>query len=170
MSYSVPFLVVKGDGIGPEIVDAVLFVLNATGAPISPKVVDIRDCSGAIRPEIWDELEETRIMLKGPLITPQGIGHPSFNVAIRKQLGLFANVRPVRSLAPFVPTNHPDMDLVVIRENEEDVYAGIEYRQTADVSHCIKLATAQGCERIIRFAFDYARIHGRQKVITEVVH
>lgn len=167
MSAPIPFLVVKGDGIGPEIMDAVLFVLKATGVPIQPKEVNIRDSNGDLCPEIWKELEETRLMLKGPLVTPQGGGHQSFNVAIRKQLGLFANVRPVRAFSSFIPTNHPDMDLVIIRENEEDVYAGIEYHQTSDVSHCIKLATGQGCERIIRFAFDYARANGRRKVATK---
>jgi isocitrate dehydrogenase len=160
----IPILVLKGDGIGPEIMDAVLFILQASGAPLVPREIQIRDAAGALSRELWEELEQTRIMLKGPLITPQGSGHQSFNVMIRKQLGLFANVRPVRAFAPFVPTHHPNMDLVVIRENEEDVYAGIEYRQTADVSHCLKLATVQGCERIVRFAFDFARRHGRRKV------
>jgi isocitrate dehydrogenase len=160
----IPVLIVKGDGIGPEIMDAVLFILRASGAPIVPKEIEIRDATGALSPELWEELEQTKIMLKGPLITPQGSGHQSFNVSIRKQLGLFANVRPVRAFAPFVPTHHPDMDLVVIRENEEDVYAGIEYRQTADGSHGLKLATVQGCDRIVRFAFDFARRHGRRKV------
>ena len=164
----VPYFFLKGDGIGPEIMDAVLYILDASGVPIEPREIKICTNEPDSLSHIWKELEPSAIMLKGPLCTPQGRGHQSFNVAIRKNLGLFANVRPIRAFAPFVPTNFPNIDIVVIRENEEDVYAGIEYRQTADVSHGIKLSTVLGCERIVRFAFEYARRNNRRKVVNPI--
>ncbi|MGB3150164.1 MAG: NADP-dependent isocitrate dehydrogenase, partial [Maribacter sp.] len=96
--------------------------------------------------------------------TPQGKGYKSLNVTLRKSLGLFANVRPVNALHPYVQTNFPKMDVVIIRENEEDLYAGIEHQQTQDVVQCLKLITRPGCEKIVRYAFEYARVYGRKKV------
>lgn len=120
--------------------------------------------SSGIAPEAWDTISKHRVLLKGPITTPQGKGYKSLNVTMRKALGLFANVRPVAALHPYVETHFPNMDVVIIRENEEDLYAGIEHRQTADVVQCLKLITRPGCEKIIRYAFEYARVHGRKKV------
>jgi len=104
------------------------------------------------------------VLLKAPITTPQGGGYKSLNVSIRKTLGLYANVRPCTTYHPFVATRHPGMDVVIVRENEEDLYAGIEHRQTDEVYQCLKLITRPGCERIVRYAFEYARAHGRRKV------
>jgi isocitrate dehydrogenase len=102
--------------------------------------------------------------LKAPITTPQGGGYKSLNVTVRKTLGLYANVRPCVSYAPFVRTKHPAMDLVIVRENEEDLYGGIEHRQTADVYQCLKLISRPGCEKIVRYAFEFARRNNRKKV------
>jgi len=104
------------------------------------------------------------VFYKAPITTPQGGGFKSLNVTVRKSLGLFANVRPCTAYAPFVATKHAGMDVVVIRENEEDLYAGIEHRQTDDVVQCLKLISRPGCEKIVRYAFEYAVAHGRRKV------
>jgi isocitrate dehydrogenase len=109
-------------------------------------------------------LENSAAFLKAPVTTPQGGGFKSLNVTIRKTLGLYANVRPCVAYAPFVATRHPQMDVVVVRENEEDVYAGIEHRQTQEVMQCLKLISRPGCEKIVRYAFDYAQKHNRQRV------
>ncbi len=170
MSTAVPITVAHGDGIGPEIMEATLRVLTAAGASIAPEFIDIGEQqylaghSAGIAPEAWDSLRRTRVFLKAPITTPQGGGFKSLNVTIRKTLGLYANVRPCVSYAPYVRTLHPKMDLVIIRENEEDLYAGIEHRQTDEVFQCLKLITRPGCEKIIRYAFEYARANGRQKV------
>jgi len=165
-----PITVAYGDGIGPEIMTAVLRILAAAKAPIQPETIEIGEkvyLSGntsGISDDAWKSLLKTKVLLKAPITTPQGGGYKSLNVTIRKSMGLYANVRPCRSLAPFVPTNHPKMDLVIIRENEEDLYAGIEHRQTNDVYQCLKLITRPGCERIIQYAFEYARKFNRKKV------
>ena len=165
-----PITVAYGDGIGPEIMAATLKVLEAAGARIAPEVIEIGEKvylagnTAGIAPESWASLRRTRVFLKSPITTPQGGGYKSLNVTIRKTLGLYANVRPCVSYHPFVDTKHPKMDLVIIRENEEDLYAGIEHRQTDEVFQCLKLITRPGCEKIIRYAFEYARAHGRRKV------
>lgn len=170
MDKSIPIAVAAGDGIGPEIMAATRRILQAAGAALAFESVELGEnpwragCASGIPPEAWKAIRQTRILLKSPLSTPQGGGLKSVNVTLRKRLGLFANVRPCRALAPFVPTRHPGMDVVIIRENEEDVYAGIEHRQTDEVMQCLKLITRPGCERIIRYAFEYARIAGRKKV------
>ena len=162
--------VAYGDGIGPEITRATLRVLEAAGAPLAYDVVEVGEAvfraghTSGIAPEAWDVLRRHRVLLKGPITTPQGGGYKSLNVTLRKSLGMFANVRPNRSFAPFVRTTHPGMDLVIVRENEEDTYAGIEHRQTAEVYQTLKLITRPGSEAIVRFAFEYARAHGRRKV------
>lgn len=162
--------VAYGDGIGPEIMEAVLRILDAAGAPIETEEISIgksvyeRGFSAGIEPAAWESLRRNGIFLKAPIMTPQGGGFKSLNVTIRKTLGLYANVRPCVAYAPFVHTRHPRMNVVVIRENEEDLYAGIEHRQTDEVMQCLKLITRPGCERIVRYAFEYARIHGRSKV------
>ena len=165
-----PIVVAHGDGIGPEIMDATLRVLEAAGAQLDIHEVEIgaavyaRGVAGGIAPADLDLIRRTGVFLKAPITTPQGGGVKSLNVTIRKSLGLFANVRPSPSYAPFVPTRHPGMDVVVIRENEEDLYGGIEHRQTDEVVQCLKLVSRPGCERIARYAFEYARAHGRRKV------
>ncbi|MFC0006309.1 NADP-dependent isocitrate dehydrogenase [Micromonospora siamensis] len=166
----VPVTVARGDGIGPEIMDATLRVLTAAGARLAVEEIQIgesvyaRGHSAGIEPGAWESLRRTRVFLKAPITTPQGGGFKSLNVTIRKSLGLFANVRPCVAYPPFVPTRHPKMDVVIVRENEEDLYAGIEHRQTDEVTQCLKLISRPGCERIARYAFEYARRHGRSKV------
>ncbi|MBI1320042.1 MAG: NADP-dependent isocitrate dehydrogenase [Candidatus Hydrogenedens sp.] len=166
----IPITVARGDGIGPEIMDATLRVLEAAKAAIVPEFIEIgesvyeRGFSSGIEPDAWESIRRTGVLLKAPITTPQGGGVKSLNVTLRKTLGLFANVRPCRSYAPFVETHHPFMDLVIIRENEEDLYAGIEHRQTRQVTQCLKLITKPGCERILRYAFEYTRSRGRKKL------
>ena len=166
----VTIAVAYGDGIGPEITRATLRILEAAGAPLAVDVVEVGEKvfeaghTSGIAPESWDVLRKHRVLLKGPITTPQGGGYKSLNVTLRKSLGMFANVRPNQSFAPFVRTTHPGMDLVIVRENEEDTYAGIEHRQTTEVYQTLKLITRPGSEAIVRYAFEYARAHGRRKV------
>src|ERR687894_1120342 len=120
--------------------------------------------SAGIEPSSWDSLRRTKVFLKAPITTPQGGGFKSLNVTVRKTLGLYANVRPCVSYHPFVDTKHPKMDVVVVRENEEDLYAGIEHRQTEQVIQCLKLISRPGSEKIVRYAFEYARRNNRKKV------
>ncbi|EJY54409.1 isocitrate dehydrogenase [Alicyclobacillus hesperidum URH17-3-68] len=165
-----PITVAYGDGIGPEIMSATLRVLEAAGAELDIETVEIgekvykRGVDTGMDPGAWDSLRRTRVFLKAPITTPQGGGYKSLNVTMRKALNLYANVRPTIAYSPFVETKHPTMDLVIIRENEEDLYAGIEHRQTNQVYQCLKLITQPGSERVIRYAFDYARANGRKKV------
>lgn len=167
---AVPIAVAWGDGIGPEIMDATLRILAAAGANIAPQRIELGEAvylaghRAGIAPEAWDVLRATRVLLKAPVTTPSGGGYKSLNVTLRKTLGLYANLRPCTAYAPWVPTNHPGMDVVIVRENEEDLYAGIEHRQTAEVYQCLKLVSRPGCERVIRHAFEYARANGRRKV------
>lgn len=162
--------VAKGDGIGPEIMDATLNIMKAAGAQLDIETIDIGEKvylegnSAGIAPESWESLRRTKVFLKAPITTPQGGGYKSLNVTTRKTLGLYANVRPCISYHPYVATKHPIMDLVIIRENEEDLYAGIEHQQTDEVTQCLKLITKPGTEKIIRFAFEYAKSYGRKKV------
>lgn len=166
----VPVTVAHGDGIGPEIMAACLRVLEAAGARIAAEPIEIGEqaylagASSGIPAAAWDSIRRTRVLLKAPITTPQGGGYKSLNVTLRKSLGLFANVRPCTAYHPFVATRHPGMDLVIVRENEEDLYAGIEHRQTDEVVQCLKLVSRPGCEKINRFAFEYARANGRKKV------
>lgn len=162
--------VAKGDGIGPEIMDATLKILKAAGAVLEIEEIEIGEKvylqgnSAGIGPEAWESLRRTKVFLKAPITTPQGGGFKSLNVTTRKVLGLYANVRPCVSYHPFVQTKHPLMDVVIIRENEEDLYAGIEHRQTDEVYQCLKLISRPGTEKIIRYAFEYARAYNRKKV------
>jgi isocitrate dehydrogenase len=162
--------VAKGDGIGPEIMDATLEIILAAGAElyideieIGEKVYLAGNTSG-ISSESWDVIRRNKVFLKSPITTPQGGGYKSLNVSTRKFLGLYSNVRPCMSFHPFVRTKHPVMDLVIIRENEEDLYAGIEHQQTDEVVQCLKLISRPGCEKIIRYAFEYAKQQNRKKV------
>ncbi len=162
--------IAKGDGIGPEIMDATLQILQAAGADLIYDEIEVGEkvyLSGntaGIAPESWDVIRRNKVFLKAPITTPQGGGYKSLNVTTRKFLGLYSNVRPCKSLHPFVQTKHPEMDLVIIRENEEDLYAGIEHQQTDEVVQCLKLISRPGCEKIVRYAFEYAKVNGRKKV------
>lgn len=165
-----PITVAYGDGIGPEIMAATLDILTAAGANIAPETIEIgkavyeRGVKAGIEDSSWDSLKRTKVFLKAPITTPQGGGFKSLNVTVRKTLSLYANVRPCVSYHPYVETKQPGMDLVIIRENEEDLYAGVEYRPTQDAIHCIKVITKAGSERIIRYAFEYAKANNRKKV------
>ncbi len=162
--------IARGDGIGPEIMDATLKIIMAAGARIEVEEIEVGEkvyLSGhtsGIAPESWESIRRNKVFLKAPITTPQGGGYKSLNVTTRKFLGLYANVRPCRSLHPFVQTKHPVMDVVIIRENEEDLYAGIEHQQTDEVVQCLKLISRPGCEKIIRYAFEFARQQNRKKV------
>ncbi len=162
--------VAKGDGIGPEIMDATLEIIKAAGAKIEIEEIEVGEkvyLSGntsGIAKESWDVIRRNKVFLKAPITTPQGGGYKSLNVTTRKFLGLYSNVRPCNSFHPFVKTKHPIMDIVMIRENEEDLYAGIEHQQTDEVVQCLKLVSRPGCEKIVRYAFEYAKQYGRKKV------
>src|SRR5436305_7214390 len=162
--------VAHGDGIGPEIMAASLRIIQEAGARIAIETIEIgekvylRGNSAGIEPSSWESLLRTKVFLKAPITTPQGGGFKSLNVTTRKTLGQYANVRPCVSYHPFVDTKHPNMDVVIVRENEEDLYAGIEYQLTPEVTSCIKLISRPGSEKIVRYAFEYARRHNRKKV------
>ncbi len=162
--------VAKGDGIGPEIMDATLRILKGAGAQLKFEEIEVGEKvylggnTAGISSESWDIIRRNKIFLKAPITTPQGGGYKSLNVTTRKFLGLYANVRPCKSIHPFVQTKHPVMDVLIIRENEEDLYAGIEHQQTDEVVQCLKLISRPGCEKIVRYAFEYAKQQGRKKV------
>ena len=170
MSQKTPITVAYGDGIGPEIMDATLKIIEAAGAQININVIEVgeqvylKGNPEGIDPSAWEILDKSRVFLKAPITTPQGGGYKSLNVATRKRLGLYANIRPSVSYHPFIKTKHPVMNLVIVRENEEDLYAGIEYKQTRQTTQGMKLITKPGSEKIIRYAFEYARNNGRKKV------
>ncbi|GHO89038.1 NADP-dependent isocitrate dehydrogenase [Dictyobacter formicarum] len=170
MANKTPITVAYGDGIGPEIMDATLHIIEAAGAQIEPETIEVgekvylRGISAGIEPGAWESLRRTKVFLKAPITTPQGGGYKSLNVTTRTTFGLYANVRPCVSYHPFVDTKHPVMDVVIIRENEEDTYTGIEYRQTNDMMESLKLISRPGSEKIIRYAFEYARANNRKKV------
>ena len=162
--------VAKGDGIGPEIMDATLDIILAAGAQVEIEEIEVGEKvylagnTAGIAKESWEVIRRNKIFLKAPITTPQGGGYKSLNVTTRKFLGLYSNVRPCMSLHPFVKTKHPVMDIIIVRENEEDLYAGIEHQQTDEVVQCLKLISRPGCEKIVRYAFEYARQYGRKKV------
>jgi isocitrate dehydrogenase len=170
MQKKTPITVAYGDGIGPEIMTATLKILAAANAAIEPEVIEVGEkvylqgFSSGIPDSAWSALKQTKVLLKSPITTPQGGGYKSLNVTLRKTLSLFANVRPCASYAPYVATHCPSMNLVIVRENEEDLYAGIEHRQSDEVYQCIKMVTRPGCEQIVRYAFEYARQFNRKKV------
>lgn len=166
----IPIAIAEGDGIGPEIMQAVLSILKASSAPLDFRFCEIgekvylRGFPAGIEPKTWETIRSAKAFLKAPITTPQGGGFKSLNVTIRTTLGLFANVRPCVAYAPFVETKHPGMDVVIIRENEEDLYTGIEYQQTQETVHALKIITHPGSEKIVRYAFEYAKAHKRKKV------
>jgi isocitrate dehydrogenase len=170
MPTKTPITVAYGDGIGPEIMNATLQILEAAGAALDIETIEIgekvylRGNTAGIDPSAWESLLRTKVFLKAPITTPQGGGFKSLNVTTRKTLGQYANVRPCVSYHPFIETKHPNMDVVIVRENEEDLYAGIEYKLSPTVTSCIKLISRPGTEKIVRYAFEYARRHNRRKV------
>ncbi len=170
MTEKTKITVAHGDGIGPEIMESTLAILDAAGARLDIETIEIGEKvykSGhmtGIEDSSWDSLRRTKVFLKAPITTPRGGGFTSLNVTIRKSMSQFANVRPCVTYHPFVETPHEGMDMVIVRENEEDLYAGIEHRQTDDVYQVLKLISRPGTERICRYAFEYARANGRKKV------
>jgi len=166
-----PVTLIPGDGIGPECVDAARRIIEAAGVPIEWEIAEAgaevfkKGLPSGVPAETMDSIARTRVALKGPLETPVGFGEKSANVTLRKLYETYANVRPVREM-PGVTTPYSGrgIDLVMVRENVEDLYAGIEYMQTPGVAQALKLITEKGCEKIARFAFEYARSEGRTKV------
>ena len=163
---------IPGDGIGPEVSSAVVSILEAAGAATDVRFEWHRHLAGAeafektreyIPKELYESIEENRVALKGPVTTPVGGGFASINVTLRKKFELFANFRPVKNL-PGLKTKYPDVDLIIVRENMEDLYAGLEHEVVPGVVQALKIITKKGSTRIAQFAFDYARKHGRKKV------
>ncbi|MBC7346409.1 MAG: isocitrate/isopropylmalate dehydrogenase family protein [Clostridia bacterium] len=159
---------IPGDGTGPELTSAARRVIEAAGAAVTWEVVEAGEKAleryGTPLPEeVLASIRRNRVALKGPLTTPVGTGFRSVNVALRQALGLYANLRPARTL-PGIPSRYQDVDLVVVRENTEDLYAGIEHMVGEDAAESIKIITRRASERIVRFAFEYALAHGRHKV------
>jgi isocitrate dehydrogenase len=170
MPTKTPITVAYGDGVGPEVMAACLQIIEAAGAQLEIETIDVgekvylRGNTSGIEPQSWQSLLRTKVFYKAPITTPQGGGYKSLNVTTRKMLGQYANVRPCVSYHPFIETKHPTMDLVVVRENEEDIYAGVEYQLSPEVTSAIKLISRPGTEKIVRYAFEYARRHNRKKV------
>ena len=172
MSKKIPITVAHGDGIGPEIMDASLRIIQAAGADLEIETIEIgekvylRGNTAGIDPGAWESLRRTKVFYKAPITTPQGGGFKSLNVTARKRLGLYANIRPCVSYHPYVDTKHPKMNVVIVRENEEDLYAGIEYRLSPDVMECLKLISRPGekaRERLCASRFEYAKQNSRKE-------
>ena len=159
---------IPGDGIGPELADAATTVLSATGIEFEWERVEAGESQiaahGTPLPEgVLQSIRRNRVALKGPITTPVGEGFRSVNVTLRQALDLYANVRPARSIKG-IPSRYEGVDLVIVRENTEDLYAGIEHRVGTDAAESIKIITRAASERIARYAFEYALANGRQKV------
>ncbi len=163
---------IPGDGIGPEVTDATVRILEAAGKPLGTTFDWDRHDAGAdafartgeyIPKALYDSVGQTKVALKGPVTTPIGEGFKSINVTLRKQFDLYANLRPIRNL-PGLVTKYPDVDLVVVRENTEGLYVGLEQEIVPGVCTSLKVVTEKGSTRIAKFAFEYARKHGRKKV------
>lgn len=162
-------VLIKGDGIGSEISDAVVQILEAAKVPIEwiekqAGLNAINLAPNGIPEDTLEAIKNYQVALKGPTTTPVGSGHKSVNVTLRKSLELYANVRPAKSL-PGVHTRFDNVDLIIVRENIEDTYGGIEHHQTADVAQCLKLITRPGSVRIAKYAFEMARLYKRKKVL-----
>ena len=159
---------IKGDGIGPEISHAVQTIFSAANVPISWEEADaglycIEKYGNGIPQETLDSIIRNKVALKAPTTTPIGVGHKSINVTIRKSLDLFANVRPSKSL-PGIKTRFDNVDLIIVRENLEDTYGGIEHMQTPEVAQCLRLITRSGSRNAARYAFEMAKLSGRKRV------
>jgi isocitrate dehydrogenase (NAD+) len=152
---------IEGDGIGPEIASAVVEILEAAQAPLRFEKVSVVE--GQLTTSVFESIEKNRLVLKGPLQTPIGFGHRSLNVELRKKYQLYANVRPVLSLGA-IKSRYENIDLVIFRENTEDLYAGLEEMKDADTAHSIKVITRSASTRIARAAYTYARQNNRKKV------
>src|SRR5260221_3730467 len=159
---------IRGDGIGPEVSDAVLAILDAVRAPLAFEeavvgMEHVRDEGDPLPQRVLEAIRKNRVALKGPVGTPIGKGFASINVRLRKTLDLYANLRPVRNL-PGIVTRFPGVDLVIVRENTEDLYSGLEHEVVPGVVESLKIITEFASTRIARFAFEYARRHGRKRV------
>ncbi len=159
---------IPGDGIGPEVTRAAVRVLEATGLKFEWESyaagADAYDKYHEYIPkDLVDSIERTHVALKGPITTPVAGGFSSINVALRKKFELYANFRPIRNL-PHIPTRYPDVDLIIIRENTEGLYSGIEHEVVPGVVESLKIMTEKACTRISRFAFEYARKNNRKKI------
>lgn len=159
---------VPGDGIGPEVTRAAVQVIEAAGLDVRWETYPagaaaVPDHGTTLPPALLDSIRRTKVALKGPIGTPVGTGFPSVNVGLRKALDLYANLRPVKNL-PSIPSRFQDVDLVIVRENTEDLYAGLEHVVVPGVVESLKIITAHASTRIARFAFEYARRHGRRRV------
>src|SRR5689334_19967241 len=159
---------IPGDGIGPEVTKAVVRILEATGVKFEWEMfavgAEAYEKSGEYIPkELIDSIERTHVALKGPVTTPVGGGFASINVALRRKFDLYANFRPIRNL-PHIPTRYPDVDLIIVRENTESLYSGLEHEVVPGVIESLKIITEKASTRIARFAFEYARKNHRKKV------
>src|SRR4051794_39679124 len=159
---------IPGDGIGPEIVAATVRVIEATGVDIEWETqilgAQAQEKYGNTLPEsAMESIRRNKVALKGPLMTPIGKGFTSVNVGLRKALDLYANVRPIKAL-PNVPCRYPELNLVIVRENTEDLYAGLEHVVVPGVVESIKIITEKASTRIAKYAFEFATLHGRKKV------
>ena len=168
MSAATPVTLIRGDGIGPEVSDAVVAILEAAKAPVAfEEVVVGRDAEvregDPLPPRALESIRRNRVALKGPVGTPVGKGFASVNVRLRQLLDLYANLRPVKNV-PSIESRFSDVDLVVVRENTEDLYSGLEHIVVPGVVESLKIITSAASTRIARFAFDYARRHGRRRV------
>src|ERR1700687_2754123 len=166
MAYKITLI--PGDGIGPEVTGAAVRILEATGLKFEWESFK----AGAeafekyreyIPKELTESIERTRVALKGPVTTPVGGGFSSINVQLRKQFDLYANFRPIRNL-PHIPTRYPDVDLIIVRENTESLYSGLEHEVVPGVVESLKIITEKASTRIARFAFEYARKNQRKKI------
>lgn len=162
---------IPGDGIGPEVIDATRKIIEATGVSIDWELrhagasVFRQGVESGVPQETIESIKKNRVVLKGPLETPIGFGEKSANVTLRKLFETFANVRPVSEFKGVAtPYSGRNLDIVMIRENVEDLYAGIEHMQTPEVAQCLKIITRPGCEKIVRYAFEYARAEGRKRI------
>jgi len=159
---------IPGDGIGPEVTKATVRILEATGVKFEWETfavgAEAYEKSGQYIPkELTESLERTHVGLKGPVTTPVGGGFPSINVALRKKFELYANFRPIRNL-PHIPTRYPDVDLIIVRENTESLYSGLEHEVVPGVVESLKIITEKASTRIAKFAFEYARKNQRKKI------
>ena len=166
MSHTVTLI--PGDGIGPEVTNAVVRILEATGVKFEWETFAVgteayEKYGEYIPKDLISSLERTRVGLKGPVTTPVGGGFPSINVALRKKFELYANFRPIRNL-PHIPTRYPDVDLIIIRENTEGLYSGLEHEVVPGVVESLKIMTEKASTRIAKFAFEYARKNQRKKI------
>ena len=166
MTYNITLI--PGDGVGPEVISAAKKVIDATGVSIEWEIVEagastIKTYGTPLPDYVIDSIKKNKVALKGPITTPIGKGFRSVNVKLRQELNLFANVRPIKSFEG-IDSLHKDVDFIIVRENTEDLYAGIEHRVGEDAAESIKIITRGASDRICRFAFELARAEGRKKV------